>query len=284
MNQFFFFSRVYTYNAQLQFRSNPIHIVSLSSIPMKGRVASIPTFPKEPENVFKMGITTRSGKSTKPNDPTLCADDWDLWAFQNHPERWQETFYTNFVDSDEEEGEIVGDEESAIADGDGKSKSATAAMGIDAKMKDGDPNVENDDMDELSRDYIKRDGSALFKSNEVVKRREEDPIEDDDEADGAFAWDKYDPNLDSPETVYRKSFAASAEDIETEGESLCSDFTNSDTDIGEKEGEGTDSLQPDFEDDKAQTGNLGPSIEKGKTQAKYTCTCTQCGEKGHNRL
>lgn len=61
-----------------------------------------------------MVVTTRSGKST--HDPTLFADDGDLWTFYNHPERWQQTFYTNFVVSHQEEGEIIGNEESTAAD------------------------------------------------------------------------------------------------------------------------------------------------------------------------
>ena len=46
------------------------------------------------------------------------------------------------MDSDEE---IIDDEESTIADEGGDSESTAAAMGIDAEMKDGDPNLEGDD-------------------------------------------------------------------------------------------------------------------------------------------
>ncbi|MCJ1345137.1 hypothetical protein MMC31_003342 [Peltigera leucophlebia] len=228
-----------------------------------------------------MGITTRSGKATERNDPTLRANDWDLWAFQNHPERWQETFYTNFVDSDEEEGGITGDEESTIADEGGDSESTAAAMGIDAGMKDGNPNVERDDMVEGSWNYRERDGSALFKGNEMDER-DEDPMEDD-EALGALAGDNYDQNSDSSEMKFKKFFAPSAKDIEKQGESLRSESADSEGGVGETEDEGTNSLQPDSEDDKAQTEDLDPSIDKENLQMKYTCTCTHCGGKGHNR-
>lgn len=281
---------VYNINPQVQHRgkldishSNRFDDGNLKYIAQPNSVQILSLFPLSSiHNVFKMGITTRSGKATEQNDPTLRADDWDLWAFQNHPERWQETFYTNFVDSDEEEGGIIGDEESTIADEGGDSESTAAAMGIDAGMKDGNPNVERDDMEEGSWNYRERDGSALFKGNEMDER-DEDPMEDE-EADGALAGDNYDQNSDSSEMKFKKFFAPSAEDIEKQGESLRSESADSDGGVGETEDEGTNSLQPDSEDDKAQTKNLDPSIDKENLQIKYTCTCTHCGGKGHNRI
>lgn len=96
-----------------------------------------------------MGVTTRSGFSTEPNDPTPSADNRDLWAFLNHPERWEETFYTNFVDSDEEEDEIIRDENSTVADGGDEPESIANAMEIDDEMKDGDGTVGGDEIGEV---------------------------------------------------------------------------------------------------------------------------------------
>lgn len=198
-----------------------------------------------------MVVTTRSRKFTEPYDPTLFADDGDLWTFYNHPERWQQTFYTNCVDSYQEEGEIIGNEESTAAE-----------MRIDDDIKDGDPNVE-------------RDGSALFKGNEMGERYE-DPME----ADGTFAGDISDPKSIFTGTRFEKSFAAFVEDVETQGERLRSNSADSSIDLGGTEDEGTDKPQSDSADDKAQNETLDPSIEK----EKYTCTCTHCGGSGHNRI
>lgn len=200
------------------------------------------------EKVFRMGITTRSGYSTQPNDPTPSADNWDLWAFINHPERWHETFYTGLVDSDEEEDGVIVDENSTVSDGGDESESIANSMEIADEMKYGDGAVEGE-----------------------LDERNEDPMEDDDEADEAFPVGISDQD----------SFATFVEDVETEKGCLRSTSADYGSSVGETEDEGADSPQSDSADDNAQVENLDPST--GKDKGRITCTCTHCGEHGHIR-
>lgn len=220
-----------------------------------------------------MGITTRSGYSTDPNDPTPSADNGDLWTFSNHPERWQETFYTNFVDSDEED-KIIGDGNSTVADGGDQSESIPNATEIDDEMKDGDGAVGGDETGEKSWDYMERDGYALFKGKEL----DENPMEDDVEA---FAVDISDPDPDTVGAEFEDSFTAFVKDVETQEGSLRSSSNDYGSDVGETDDEGVDNPQWDSAGDKAPAENLDSSI--GKEKGKITCTCSHCGESGHVR-
>lgn len=207
---------------------------------------------KNHEKVFKMGITTRSGYSTEPNGPTPSADNWDLWTFINHPERWDETFYTGLVDSDEEEEEeedgMIGDENSTVSDGGDESESIANAMELADEMRYGDGAVEGE-----------------------LDERNEHPMEDDDKADEAFPVEISDQD----------SFAAFVQDVETAEGCLRSTSADYGSDVGETEDEGADCPQSDFADDNAQVENLDPST--GKEKGRITCTCSHCGENGHIR-
>lgn len=237
-----------------------------------------------------MGITTRSGYSTEPTDPTPPADNGDLWAFVNHPERWQETFYTTFVDSDEEEDEMIGQENSTVADEDDESESIANAMEMDDELKDSDGAVGRHEMGELGWDYMERDGYALFKGKELDDRNE-DPMDDDDEADGDISDHVSD-------TIDEEFDAAFVEDVETQEDGIHSNSTDYGSDAGETDNEGADSPQSD---DKAQIENLDPSNNHhlpydccyslretrsrlvGKEKGKSKYTCSHCGESGHSR-
>lgn len=186
-----------------------------------------------------MVVTTRSGKPT--HDPTLFADDGDLWTFYNHPERWQQTFYTNFVVSHQEEGEIIGNEESTAAE-----------MRLDDEMKDGDPNVEGDGVEEVSWDYMEEGGSALFKGNEMGERYE---------------------------------YADSSIDLGgTEDEGTDNSQSDSADDKAQNE-----NLDPSIEKEKytctcIHCGERGHNrISCKNRHLPPECTCTRGGEKGHSR-
>lgn len=200
-----------------------------------------------------MGIITRSGYSTQPSDPSPSADNLDLWAFINYPERWYETFYTGLVDSDAEEEEeygMIGDENSTVSDRGDESESVANAMEIGDEMKDGD----DDDAVEGELD-----------------ERNEDPMEDGDKADETF----------SVEISDQDSVAAFVEDVVTEEGCLRSTSAGDGSDVEETEDKGADSLQSDSADDNAPVENLDPSI--GKENGRITCTCSHCGENDHIR-
>lgn len=200
-----------------------------------------------------MGITTRSGYSTESNDPTPSTNKGDLCAFITHPERWHETFYTGLVDSDEEEkveeqDGMIGGEILIVSDSDGEPESIGNAMEIGVEMKD---------------------DNAAVKGK--LDERNEDLMEDDDEAGKAFPLKISD----------QVSFAATVEDVEKEEGCLCSTSAKYGSDVGEIENEGADSPQSDSADDNVQDENLDPSI--GKEKGRVTCTCSHCGETGHIR-
>lgn len=215
-----------------------------------------------------MGVTTRSGFSTEPNDPTPSADNRDLWALLNHPERWEETFYTNFLDSDKEEDEIIRDENSTVADGGDEPESIANAMEIDDEMKDGDGTVGGDEIGEVSWDYMERDGHALFKGKEL-DNKSEGPIEHNDEADGDIS----DPSSDTTDAGVEDSFAAFIQDVGKQENSLRSNAADYGSDVGETDDEDAGNPQSYSADDNAQQiENLDPSI--GKERGKQKCTCS----------
>lgn len=199
-----------------------------------------------------MGITTRSEYSTEPNNPNLSANNGDLCAFINHPERWHETFYKGLVDSDEEEEEVedqdgmIGDENLIVSDSDGESESIGNAMEIGDEMKDDNGAVEGQ-LDERNKDLMG----------------------DDDEADKAFPVEMSD----------QESLAATVKDIEKEEGCLGSNSAGYGSDLSEIEDEGTDSPQSDSADDNAQVENLDSPT--GKEKGRVTSTCNHCGETGH---
>lgn len=187
----------------------------------------------------------------------------------------------------------------------GNEDSTTAKMRLDDEMKDGDPNVEGDEVEEVNRDYMERDGSALFKSNEMGERHEyadssidldgtEDEGTDNSQSDSADEKAQNE-NLDS--SIGKEKYTCACIHCGERGHNRisCKNLHLSPGYTCTRCGEEWHSRKT------CRTGNPGPTIRQSERLCTYcgkkgrgcqACqelnllpesVCPKCGEKGHSQ-